>query len=93
MALAKASSDKPSKPVMPISILEETLATPARPAPQKPVSRIGSEREEIKQRVASFKALQERVQRDREEYCDRTLREACERLEPRNSTATRTPTV
>jgi hypothetical protein len=35
-----------------------------------------SEREEIKQRVASFKAIQQRVQREREDYCARTLAKA-----------------
>ena len=32
--------------------------------------------EEIKQRVASFKAIQQRVQREREDYCARTLAKA-----------------
>jgi hypothetical protein len=33
----------------------------------------GSEREEIMRRVASFKAVQERLRREREDYCERTL--------------------
>jgi chorismate mutase len=35
-----------------------------------------SEREEIAARVASFKATQERFQREREEYCVATLENA-----------------
>ena len=42
---------------------------------------MGSEREEIARRVASFKAVQERMQREREEFCERTLSEA--RFSPR----------
>jgi hypothetical protein len=39
-------------------------------------SSAGSERDEILRRVASFKAVQERMQREREDYCERTLSNA-----------------
>jgi hypothetical protein len=39
-------------------------------------SSAGSERDEIKRRVANFKAVQERMQREREDYCERTLSHA-----------------
>lgn len=40
--------------------------------------RLVKEREEIAARVASFKAMQEKFQREREEYCTVTLRNARE---------------
>jgi chorismate mutase len=40
--------------------------------------RLANERKEISDRVANFKAMQAKFQREREEYCTRTLRNACE---------------
>ena len=40
--------------------------------------RLAKEREEITARVASFRAMQEKFEREREEYCTRTLRKARE---------------
>ena len=39
--------------------------------------RIAKEREEIAKRVASFKAMQEKFERERDEYFVTTLRNAC----------------
>jgi hypothetical protein len=38
--------------------------------------RLAKEREEIAARVASFRATQERFEREREEYCTKTLQAA-----------------
>ena len=38
--------------------------------------RLAKEREEIAARVASFRATQEKFEREREEYCARTLQAA-----------------
>ena len=38
--------------------------------------RLANERKEIADRVASFKAMQAKFQREREEYCSTTLRNA-----------------
>jgi chorismate mutase len=40
--------------------------------------RLANERNEIADRVANFKAMQARFQREREVYCTTTLRNACE---------------
>lgn len=40
--------------------------------------RLVREREEIAARIASFRAMQEKFQREREEYCTVTLRNARE---------------
>ena len=40
--------------------------------------RLAKERKEIADRVANFKAMQARFQREREDYCTTTLRNACE---------------
>ena len=39
-------------------------------------NRLAKEREEIAARVASFRATQEKFEREREEYCSRTLQAA-----------------
>ncbi|HLZ03641.1 MAG TPA: hypothetical protein VKR55_16020 [Bradyrhizobium sp.] len=44
--------------------------------------RLAKEREEIAARVASFKAMQEKFQREREEYFTVTLRKAREGKSP-----------
>ena len=38
--------------------------------------RLAKEREEIAARIASFRATQEKFEREREEYCTRTLQAA-----------------
>jgi chorismate mutase len=40
--------------------------------------RLANARKEIADRVANFKAMQAKFQREREEYCTTTLRNACE---------------
>ena len=40
--------------------------------------RLADERKEIADRVASFKAMQAKFQRERDEYCSTTLRNARE---------------
>ena len=42
----------------------------------EPQDRLAREREEIATRVASFKATQEKFEREREEYCVTTLENA-----------------
>lgn len=41
--------------------------------------RLASEREEIAARVASFKATQQKFERERDEFCTTTLQNAIER--------------
>jgi hypothetical protein len=57
---------------------EPVVAIPALPAPQSKPTFLELEREEIARRVAQFKALQERIKREREEYCAATLARARE---------------
>jgi hypothetical protein len=78
MAHVKAVEGANVKPVVPLKIVERAFAESPRPARLEPMARspAGSERDEILRRVASFKAVQERMQRDREDYCDRTLSNA-----------------
>jgi len=45
--------------------------------------RLAKEREEIAARVARFKATQQKFEREREEYCRTTLRNAREGKQPR----------
>jgi flagellar biosynthesis/type III secretory pathway protein FliH len=69
MAFAKSVKSYKPTDVPPLAAVEQTLAEspkPNRSAPSMPAPR--SERDEIEQRVASFKAHQERVKREREEY-------------------------
>jgi hypothetical protein len=78
MAHVKAVKGANDKPVVPLKMIERAIAESPRPARPEPMteSAAGSEREEIARRVASFKAVQERMQREREDYCERTLSEA-----------------
>ena len=78
MAHVKAVAGANVKPVVPLKLVERALADPHRPSQLEPVAwtSAGSERDEIKRRVANFKAVQERMQRDREDYCERTLSNA-----------------
>jgi hypothetical protein len=75
-----STSVQPSAPKKP-AIAESAKAATAEPPRAQPIEPIigppfGSEQEEIKQRVASFKALQARMQLEREDYCARTLSNA-----------------
>ena len=78
MAQVKAVGSANVKPAVPLKLVERALAKSPRPARLEPMSwtSAGSERDEIKRRVASFKAVQERMQREREDYCERTLSNA-----------------
>jgi hypothetical protein len=79
MAHAKAVQGKTVKPIVPIKLVEQAIAEPLRSTPFEPMNwhSVGSEREEIRRRVASFRAVQERMQREREDYCVKTLANAC----------------
>jgi hypothetical protein len=78
MAHVNAVEGANVKPIVPLNIVERAFAESPRPARLEPMawSSAGSEREEITRRVANFKAVQERMQREREDYCDRTLSNA-----------------
>jgi hypothetical protein len=80
MAHAKAVQGKTVKPIMPIKLVEQRIAEPPRSTPFEPMNwpSVGSEREEIRRRVANFRAVQERMQREREDYCVMTLANACQ---------------
>src|SRR5665213_2203048 len=56
------------KPIAPAKLVEQAPAESRRPARFEPMllAPSGSEREEIKRRVANFKAVQDRLQRERE---------------------------
>ena len=91
MAHVKAMEGAKVKPVAPVKIIENAIAEPPRLARLESMtaSSVRSEREEIKRRVASFKAVQERMQREREDYCDRTLSVACFAVSGKERTADR----
>ena len=57
----------PDLPVA-IGIAERAFADPSKPIPPTPTVRPASERDEIRQRVNSFKAHQEKMAREREDY-------------------------
>jgi hypothetical protein len=78
MAHVKAVEGANVKPIVPLKIIERAFVESPRPARLEPMawSSAGSERDEILRRVASFKAVQERMQREREDYCERTLSNA-----------------
>lgn len=77
MAYAARAAGATVKPVVPLKLVEQALAESPRSARLEPMQwpSMGSERDEIKRRVASFKAVQDRMQREREDYCARTLGE------------------
>jgi hypothetical protein len=59
-------------PQAPIDLVVSILSEPSRPAPGR--FNFGSpEREQITKHVATFKAHQERVRREREDYYSRTM--------------------
>jgi hypothetical protein len=79
MAHVKAIQGNAVQPIVPIKPVAQALAEPPRSTPFEPMNwpSVGSEREEIGRRVASFRAVQERMQRERENYCVKTLANAC----------------
>jgi hypothetical protein len=82
MAFAQSVKGK-SIPVKPLAepvaepmlvVIEQALrAEPLSKAALSPITWAASEREEIKQRVANFKAHQLRMQTEREDYFTRTM--------------------
>lgn len=71
---------EPIKPVEKFDVPEPALRlTP----PFAPMQWRATSREEIKQRVASFKAHQQKFERDREDYCLQTLARTRAALEKR----------
>jgi hypothetical protein len=75
IAHVKAIEGASVRPVVPLKIIGRAIAESPRPARLNPGvgTSAGSEREEITRRVASFKAVQQRMQRERQDYCERTL--------------------
>jgi hypothetical protein len=80
MAQAKAVQGKTVKPIVPVKLVEQALAEPPRSTRLEPMiwPSVGSEREEVRRRVANFRAVQERMQRKREDYFVKTLANACQ---------------
>ena len=80
MAQAKAVQGKTVKPIVPMRRVEQALAEPPRSTRLEPMNwpSVGSEREDIKRRVANFRSVQERMQREREDYFVKTLANACQ---------------
>jgi hypothetical protein len=71
-----------SKPI--VDPIEQVVADAPKPACGfERMNRPKSEREEIRQRVARFKAHQQKIQREREDYCTRTLAKTQNLLAPR----------
>jgi len=66
------------KPIASAKLAQLAPAASSRPVLIEPTSwaASGSEREEIKRRVANFKAVQDRMQREREDYFVKTLADA-----------------
>lgn len=70
----------------------DTIAEPPSPVSRlQPLSRGSSEREQIANRVANFKAHQARVQREREDYFSRTMQRARDLAEGRSENSTGEP--
>jgi hypothetical protein len=80
MARAKAVEGKTVKPIVPMKLVEQALAELPRPTRLEPMScpSVGSEHEEIRRRIANFRAVQERMQREREDYFAKTLANTCQ---------------
>jgi hypothetical protein len=62
-----------AKPNVPPPSVEKDLAHLPSPEPFAPIEWAASERDEIKKRVASFRAIQEKMHRERDDYFKRTL--------------------
>jgi hypothetical protein len=69
MAFAREVQRRPI-PDLPVAIrtAERALAEPSKPIPPTPTVRPASERDEIQQRVNNFKAHQQKMTREREDY-------------------------
>ena len=69
MAFARDVQRRPI-PDLPAAIrtAEQALADTSKPTPPTPTVRPASERDEIRQRVNNFKAHQEKMAREREDY-------------------------
>ncbi len=69
MAFAREVQRRPI-PDLPVAIrtAEQALADTSKPIPPTPTVRPGSERDEIRQRVNNFRAHQEKMAREREDY-------------------------
>jgi hypothetical protein len=66
------------KPIVPIEPSETTINEPFGPIALPPLNLGGSEREQIGKRVENFRAHQERMRREREDYFSRTMQRARE---------------
>jgi hypothetical protein len=77
-ALANAVQSKVPKQIASAQPSERPPAETSQPKQVEPASSAasGSEREEIKRRVANFKAVQDRMQRERDDYFVKTLADA-----------------
>jgi hypothetical protein len=77
-ALANAVQAKIPKQIASAKLAEQPHAESSQPKQVEPTSwaASGSEREEIKRRVANFKVVQDRMQREREDYFVKTLADA-----------------
>jgi hypothetical protein len=67
--LSLKPAPKPAQPVDPVRVAERPAATAGAPRPMAP----GDMANEIRARVASFRAHQERFNREREQYFSATL--------------------
>jgi hypothetical protein len=78
-ALANAVQAKVPKQIASAQLSERVLAEASQPKQVEPASSAasGSEREEIKRRVANFKAVQDRMQREREDCFVKIFADAC----------------
>lgn len=66
------------KPISSAKLTEQVPREFSRPTQIEPIAKAASnpEREEIKRRVANFRAVQDRMQREREDYFVKTLADA-----------------
>jgi hypothetical protein len=66
------------KPISSAKLTKQMPLEFSQPTQIEPISKAASspEREEIKRRVANFKAVQDRMQREREDYFVKTLADA-----------------
>ena len=86
---AFAPTTSPQKPAAshaqaPIDLVFSILNEPSRPAPSQYIFDL-PEREHIRQRVENFKAHQERFRREREDYCQKTMKRVRDAVEGRSS--------
>jgi hypothetical protein len=83
----EATQPEPSAPAPKPIRPTEKFDAPAQPfrltPPLEPMQWRSLSRDEIKQRVATFKAHQQKFERDREDYCSQTLARTRAALEKR----------